>query len=105
MEGVYPEPDIMTSMLKVATSRIELCVVSVSVATAALLGASIWPCKFQLSVMGPLAVNGFQFAAERLNVTCAVPVFFTYTVRVTEPPGDIVPQLMDVSVWVQALSL
>lgn len=105
MEGVYPEPDIMTSMLKVATSRIELCVVSVSVAAATPFGASIWPCKFQLSDMGPLAVDGFQFADERLNVTCAVPVFFTYTVRVTEPPGAIVPQAMDVNGWVQALSL
>jgi hypothetical protein len=92
----YPEPDMTISMLKLVMPDMLLDVVRVNTAVATLPAGNTVPSTFHLSAIGPLAVVGFQFVSDKLSETWALPIFFTYTVRVTEPPGATLPQFMDV---------
>jgi hypothetical protein len=38
---------------------------------------NVAPCLFQVKVIGPLALVGFQFVVVMLNVTWVLPVFLT----------------------------
>ena len=59
---------------------------------------------FQLKLIELSAPVGLQPFVAMLSVSCASPVFLMYIVLTTEPPGEIVPQSMDVKFWVQLLS-
>jgi hypothetical protein len=50
---------------------------SVRVAVVTWLAANAVPSRFQVRVIGPLALAGFQFVFVRLSVTGAVPRFLT----------------------------
>ena len=50
---------------------------SVNVADTTWLAANVAPSRFQLTVIGPLAVVGFQFVLVRLSVTWELPAFLT----------------------------
>jgi hypothetical protein len=50
---------------------------SVRVAVATWLAVNTVPPRFQVRVIGPLALAGFQFVFVRLSVTSAVPKFLT----------------------------
>lgn len=68
-------------------------------------GESRTPSLSQLNVIGPFAPAGFQLLVDILNVKeVPVPVFLTYTVFVTVPPGVNEPQSILVKGVVQALS-
>ncbi len=80
---------------------------TLSVITAAVdcPGVSTVPSLFQLMVIGPLALTGFQLLVVMLSVNdTPLPVFLTYIVRVMLLPGDVVPQSIDVIGVVHALS-
>jgi hypothetical protein len=79
--------------------------VNVSVAAVDCPGASVVPCLFHVTVIGPLALVGFQLLVVMPSVNVAVPcVFLKYTVFVTVPPGDSEPQSSAVKGTVHALS-
>ena len=59
------------------------------------------PWRFHVMVIGPLAAVGFQLEVPSERATDAVPSFLRYIVRITWPPGDICPQLIDESGIVQ----
>ena len=79
--------------------------VSVNVAVVPDPGFRVLPSLFQVRVMGPLAPAGFQLVLLMLRVIWLLPVFFTYTLRVTVSPGDSVPQFREVTLVVAELSV
>jgi hypothetical protein len=78
---------------------------SVNTATVDIPGVSFVPSLFQVRVIGPLALVGFQLLVVMFSVNdTPLPVFLTYTVLFTLPPGVSAPQSIDVTLMVQALS-
>jgi hypothetical protein len=56
-------------------------------------GVKVVPSLFQVTVIGPFAFVGVQLVVVRpRDRVTPVPVFFTYTVRVTVVPGLGLPQ-------------
>jgi hypothetical protein len=100
----YPVPVMTASTLNVVSPVMLGDTESVIVADRTWFAASAAPSLFQVMVIGPFAVGGFQFVFVRLSVTWDAPMFLTYTVLVTVAPGERVPQLYEVTLLVQALS-
>ena len=73
----YPVPVITTSTPKVENPLALEETVIVSVADRTWLADSVAPCRFQLKVTGPLAVEGLQFVSDILSVSCELPRFLT----------------------------
>jgi hypothetical protein len=97
-------PVMTASTLNVVSPVMLDDTVSVIVADRTWFAANVAPSLFQVMVIGPFAVGGFQFVFVRLSVTWELPMFLTYTVFVTVAPGERVPQLYEVTLLVQALS-
>jgi hypothetical protein len=99
--GDYPVPLITMSTLKFVMPLMPDDTLKLNVAVAIPFAASKVLSLSHVTVIGPFAAPGFQFAFVILSVTCAVPVFLTYIVRVVKPPGAIDPQAMLVKGKVQ----
>ncbi len=97
-------PDMTMFMPKVVMPLMLDCVLNVSVAVVTWFAFSTVFSRFQLSVIGPLAVVGLQLDVAMRMVNAVFPVFLMYTVRVTELLGARFPQLIEVILWVHALS-
>ena len=78
MEGcVYPVPVITMFTLKVVMPVILDDTLNVSVAAVDCPAFSVVFSLFQVKVIGPLALDGFQFVFVILSVIGTVPVFLT----------------------------
>jgi hypothetical protein len=73
----YPALAITMSTLKVVIPLMLDDTLNVSVAIATSFAPNVVPSRFQVTVIGPLALAGVQFSPDMLNVTCVVPRFFT----------------------------
>jgi hypothetical protein len=72
------------------------CVLNVSVAVVTWFAFNTVFSRFQLSVIGPLAVVGLQLVVAMCKVNAVFPVFLMYTVLVTELLDAMFPQLIEV---------
>ena len=75
--NAYPMPDITMSTLNVVILLAVDGTLSVSVAVVTWSTAKTIPSLFQVIVIGPLAVPGYQFVTDMVNVNCVLPIFFT----------------------------
>jgi hypothetical protein len=100
----YPVPVMTASTLNVVSPVMLGDTESCNVADRTWFAANVAPSLFQVMVIGPFAVGGFQFVFVRLSVTWELPMFLTYTVFVTVAPGEMLPQSCEATLLVQALS-
>ena len=77
MARVYPVPVTVMSTLKVVIPVMPGETVRVKVALIELPGFSLWPSRFQVMVMGPFALWGFQFVVVRFSVNRTLHSFLT----------------------------
>jgi hypothetical protein len=85
---------IVTVKLKLVTLPVEDAAVSVNTAGVEAPAFKVAPALSQLNVNTLLAPELHEEAAM-LSEACWFPVFFKYTVRLTEAPGESVPQSND----------
>ena len=77
VEIAYPVPVITMSTVKLEMPLMLDDTLRVIVAVATWFTASVVPSWFHVTVIGPLALAGFQFDLVMLSVTWTLPVFLT----------------------------